>query len=119
MLGFRLFSQCLLAANEIVIRLSALNRWTYFSASATPINPDDEYLCLFKSQMTDVRAEFAANLHAQVRSEDGCVKISFEPFDKTVGIIYTNGRKSVDILRFLGSFERSRKSDSVFTAVMK
>lgn len=98
-------SQCLLAANEIVIRLSALSRWAYFSAVSAPIKPDDEYFFLFKSKITDIRKEFAANLHAQVTTKDGCVKISFEPFDKTVGVIYTNVCDTLDILRLISAFE--------------
>lgn len=115
-------SQCVLAANEIVIRLSALNRWAYFSASATPVNPDDGYFCLFKSKITDVKPDFATNLHAQVTSEDGCVKISYEPFDKSVGIIYTNVTKSFEMLRLLSAFEKPFKEGdkmSLMAADMK
>lgn len=91
----------------MAIRLSALNRWTYFSASNEPMKPEDEYLCLFKAKTTYVDKKFSEDLHAKVKQQgDGCVAISYGPFDDTVGIIYTDSSANIHMVRFITAFEK-------------
>lgn len=102
-----IYSQCLLASNEVAIRLSALNRWTYFSASNEPMKPEDEYLCFFKAKTTFVEKKFSEDLHAKVKQQgDGCVAITYGPFDDTVGLIYTDSSANIHMVRFITAFEK-------------
>lgn len=109
---FSLVRQCYLATKEIMLALQRSKAWAYYSGSIPPyIDILAQKGIVFKPNLLIAKHNDAQRLHAKVKRCNECIHVSDEPFDDTVGLIYTNHTHVLTDLTAISFGMTPRKGD--------